>query len=213
MQTAALSHGVPEKPFTIGLQESVRSGHILDEAVSSGAAAGRWDAPEGIDVNEDRDHAWYTGAVREHLDAILRYFLRRAPRSDADDLTAEVFAIAWRRRDVVPRDAVLPWLYRTSGNLLANHRRRRSWVELDTETDAAGPDPTDRIADRDELRRALGELGDRDREVILLHAWDGLDGDGLAAALGISRSGAQAALSRARARLRTLRDAAAQDPV
>ena len=36
----------------------------------------------------------------------------------------------------------------------------------------------------------------------MLHAWEGLDGTELAEALGISRSGAQAALSRARARLR-----------
>jgi RNA polymerase sigma-70 factor (ECF subfamily) len=45
-------------------------------------------------------------------------------------------------------------------------------------------------------------VGERDRRIILLHAWEGLDGEGLAQVLGISRSGADAALSRARARLR-----------
>ncbi len=53
-----------------------------------------------------------------------------------------------------------------------------------------------------ELRGALESVGERDRQILLLHAWEGLDGVQLADALGISRSGADAALSRARKRLR-----------
>jgi RNA polymerase sigma-70 factor (ECF subfamily) len=162
-------------------------------------------------VTADQDHEWYTDAVRVHLDTIVRYFVRRTSRADVDDLAAEVFAIAWRRRAVVPRDATLPWLYRTAGHLLANHRRRRSWIELDPQTEQPGTNPIDRVGDRDEIVRALAELRPRDREVIMLHAWEGLDGLELGAALGMSRSGAQAALSRARARLRAIRAAASQD--
>mgnify|MGYP000923199701 FL=1 len=53
-----------------------------------------------------------------------------------------------------------------------------------------------------EVRAALATLSDRDREILLLTAWDGIDGDGLAQVLGVSRGGADAALSRARSRLR-----------
>jgi len=53
-----------------------------------------------------------------------------------------------------------------------------------------------------ELRGALASVGERDRQILLLHAWEGLDGTELAKVLGISRSGADAALSRARTRLR-----------
>jgi len=42
----------------------------------------------------------------------------------------------------------------------------------------------------------------RDRQILLLNAWEGLDGAALAGVLGISRGGADAALSRARSRLR-----------
>jgi RNA polymerase sigma-70 factor (ECF subfamily) len=52
------------------------------------------------------------------------------------------------------------------------------------------------------LKLVLAQLSPRDRRILLLHAWEGLDGDELAVALGISRGGADAALSRARARLR-----------
>ena len=53
-----------------------------------------------------------------------------------------------------------------------------------------------------DVRRAMATLSARDRKVLMLHAWEGLDGEGLAKALGVTRGGAAAALSRARARLR-----------
>lgn len=153
---------------------------------------------------KNRDAAWFTTEVATHLDAVYRYFVRRAPRQDADDLTAEVFATAWRRRSDIPDEATLPWLYRTAGYVLANHRRRARGIPLHLADEPADADHAQRIAERDELSRALAALAPRDREILLLHAWEGLDGDELADVLGISRSGAQAALSRARARLRAV---------
>lgn len=150
------------------------------------------------------DHVWFTAAVSPHLDAVYRYFLRRAPRQDADDLTAEVFAVAWRRRVDIPREAILPWLYRTAGFILANHRRRVVPLPLAELPERPAPDLADAAADRDALGRALARLGERERDVILLHAWEGLDGAALADALGVSRSGAQSALSRARAKFRAV---------
>ncbi|WP_395242610.1 RNA polymerase sigma factor [Agromyces sp. MMS24-K17] len=154
----------------------------------------------------DGDLAWFTAAVREHSTALVRYFARRGPRQDAEDLAADVFATAWRRRDDVPRDAVLPWLYRTAGFTLANHRRKLVDLPVDRvpETDASrvGDDPELSALFDEELRGALLSVGERDRRILLLHAWEGLDGEALAEVLGISRSGADAALSRARKRLR-----------
>lgn len=155
-------------------------------------------------MGEDDPRDWFSAAVATHLDAVYRYFVRRAPRHDADDLTAEVFMIAWRRRDDIPRDAELPWLYRTAGFVLANHRRRPVALPLESAPERASPDHADSIAQREEISRALALLRPRDRAVLLLHAWEGLDGTELADALGVSRSGAQAALSRARARLRAV---------
>ena len=152
------------------------------------------------------DLAWFTGVVHDHSTALVKYFARRGPRQDAEDLAADVFATAWRRREDVPRDAVLPWLYRTAGFTLANHRRKL--VDLPVEhVPEAG---TERVADDPELsalfdaelRGALMSVGERDRRILLLHAWEGLDGEELAQVLEISRSGADAALSRARKRLR-----------
>jgi RNA polymerase sigma-70 factor (ECF subfamily) len=150
------------------------------------------------------DHTWFDTEVACHLTAVYRYFVRRAPQQDADDLTAEVFATAWRRRDQVTRGGELPWLYTTAGYVLSNHRRRAAVMPLHAMPNLSAPDHADRAARSDELSRALALLKPRDRDILLLHAWDGLDGDQLAAVLGITRTGAQAALSRARARFRAV---------
>lgn len=152
-----------------------------------------------------RDDAWFEDLFRTHARAVVRYLARRAPADDAEDLAADVLATAWRRRDDVPEGAELPWLYRTAGYVLANHRRKGRPVPVaDLPEEADDTDPADLAIADDEIRRALATLSPRDRRILLLHAWEGLDGAGLAAVLGISRGGADAALSRARARLRAV---------
>ena len=149
-----------------------------------------------------RDDAWFEALFRAHSTAVYRYFLRRAAADDAQDLAADVLATAWRRRDDVPAGAELPWLYRTAGYVLANHRRKgRPAPVADVPEEVDDADPAELAVDDDEVRAVLGALAPRDRRILLLHAWEGVDGDELAAILGVSRGGADAALSRARARL------------
>jgi len=150
-----------------------------------------------------RDDAWFEGLYRDHATAVYRYLLRRAPAAYAEDLTADVLATASRRRDDVPADAVLPWLYRTAGFVLANHRRKIVPVPVEDLPDARDDDGDPALAAvaDDDVRVALAALSERDRQILVLHAWEGLGGAALAQVLGISRGGADAALSRARARL------------
>jgi RNA polymerase sigma-70 factor (ECF subfamily) len=165
------------------------------------------------------DDAWFDALFTEHAPAIHRYFVRRLPAAggsrpdDAEDLAAEVLATAWRRRDDVPTGAELPWLYRTAGFVLANHRRKARALPVAVvpdEPDDVGPESL--AIDDDRVRRVLGRLSARDRRILLLVAWDGLDGAALAEVLGVSRGGADAALSRARARLRVAWDDEADAP-
>ncbi|WP_131105602.1 RNA polymerase sigma factor [Ornithinimicrobium sufpigmenti] len=166
------------------------------------------DDPGTVADPEPRDATWFDGFFALHATAIHRYFVRRADRVDVEDLSAEVFATAWRRRDKIPAGFELPWLYRTASYVLANHRRKPTLTLLsDYGSEEGGQparsvDPADLVMADDEVRRALGRLSARDRTVLMLHAWEGLDGEGMAHALGLTRGGAAAALSRARARLR-----------
>lgn len=139
-----------------------------------------------------------------HHAAVRRFaFHRTIQGADADDLVAEVFAIAWRRRDDVPDDA-LPWLLAVAGNVRRNQVRsaRRYAHALGTlpPPESAPPpaEPDDRGA---RLRRALGGLSDDDQEVLRLVAWDGLTPKQVAAVLGCPGGTVRARLHRARKRL------------
>jgi RNA polymerase sigma factor (sigma-70 family) len=139
---------------------------------------------------------------------VRRYLYRRLttsadPASTADDLTADVLVIAWRRIAEIPSGAELPWLYAVARRVLANYRRRVQDIPLadigalDAMDEA---DPAEIVTDDAVLASAWRALSPRDREVLRLVAWEGLSGAALAAALGIGEGGAGAALSRARSR-------------
>lgn len=166
------------------------------------------DDPGTETAPEPRDATWFDSFFALHATAVHRYFVRRADRVDVEDLSAEVFATAWRRREKIPHGFELPWLYRTASYVLANHRRKPTLTLLSDYGSQEGGqparsvDPADLVMADDEVRRVLARMSVRDRTVLMLHAWEGLDGEGMAHALGLTRGGAAAALSRARSRLR-----------
>lgn len=146
-------------------------------------------------------HATFEALFEAHAVAVHRYVQRRAHPSDVEDIVADVFVIAWRKLEQVPDGYEQPWLFRTAWNVLAN--RRHKFVELPFDALPDGPedgDIADTVLEDMTLQQAWLALSARDREVLRLVAWEGLDGRGLADALGISVSGAGVALSRARER-------------
>ena len=146
--------------------------------------------------------------VDAHAVDVRRYLYRRLvgvpdPASTADELTADVLVVAWRRRADIPAGAELPWLYAVARRVLANYRRRPQDVlvadlgDLDAIDEA---DPAEIASDNAARADAWRSLSPRDREVLRLVAWEGLTGSQLATALDLSEGGAAAALSRARSR-------------
>jgi RNA polymerase sigma-70 factor (ECF subfamily) len=140
---------------------------------------------------------------------LLAYARRRVTSpSDADDLVAEVFAVAWRRRDEIPTSRPpLPWLYAVAGNVLRNqrrsdHRRLRLVGHLQTQrppADAGAADPADQYGD--ELRAALSSLPFDDQEVLRLVAWEGLSHAEVGQVLGCTANAVGIRVHRARQRL------------
>jgi RNA polymerase sigma-70 factor (ECF subfamily) len=172
-----------------------------DEAFAPDAAPF---APRGETSGVPHDAAWFEDLVRTHTRALHRYLVRRVGIGDADDLAADVLVVAWRRRDDVPDEVPLAWLYRTAGFVVANFRRKGRPIPVgDVPDDVADDDPAVHAVRDEQVREVLRRLSPRDRQIVLLNAWEGLAGDDLAAVLGIGRGGADAALSRARARLAT----------
>jgi RNA polymerase sigma factor (sigma-70 family) len=148
-----------------------------------------------------------------HVRAVLGYALRRTPDpEDAADVVAETFLVALRRLDEVPAEpGTRPWLYAVARRTLANqhrghHRRHRLGERLrhDLRSGLGGtvPDPADDVAMTADARRALDALSDRDREVLELALWEGLEPREIAEVLGVSPAAARQRLSRARAAVR-----------
>ncbi|UQU65870.1 RNA polymerase sigma factor [Couchioplanes caeruleus] len=121
--------------------------------------------------------------------------------SDADDVTAETFAVAWRRRTQIPSVDGRLWLFGVARNVLANHRRatqRRLNLHLRLATVQGEP-----VAYQPDglVWEALAELSEDDRELLLMRAWDGLSVLDIATVLDITAANVSSRLYRARARL------------
>ena len=144
----------------------------------------------------------------EHVWRVYGFFAYRARDQDlAEDLTQATFERAlraWSRFD--PRQASeATWLLAIARNLLIDHHRRDRFVfqeAIDERVLGTTPGPEERFATSLELIKALGELGDREREVLALRFGGDLNGPEIAAVLGLSLANVQQILSRSLRRLR-----------
>ena len=168
------------------------------------------DAPECFGALFDR-----------HAPAISRYIARRLGPDAADDLVAETFLIAFRKRggyDITQANA-RPWLYGIATRLIGRHRRDE--VRFFRAIAATGVDPaaepiadqvTDRIAAQAasrQLAAALACLSPGQRDVLLLIA-SGLGYEEAARALAVPPGTVSSRLVRARRKVRGL--LGGQDP-
>jgi RNA polymerase sigma factor (sigma-70 family) len=140
------------------------------------------------------------------------YISRRLGGSASDDLTAETFAVAYRRwEDLDPTRPVRPWLYGIASNLMRHQWRKerrmlrayaRSRVDPVLAEEETSLDRLDGKAERFALSAALAELRREEREVLLLHAWAGLSDAEIADALALPAGTVKSRLSRARDHMR-----------
>jgi RNA polymerase sigma-70 factor, ECF subfamily len=151
-------------------------------------------------ARRDRFEAIY----RAHHGAVRAYLLRRAEPELAQDALSETFLTAWRRFDDLPADP-LPWLIGTARRTLANQRRSSQRLaglrERIAGSEPAIHDRSEEIGEAELVREALASLPERDRETLMLVAWDGLDPKRAARAAGCSRGTFAVRLHRARQRL------------
>ena len=137
--------------------------------------------------------------VFAHLQPVADYAARRGS-SDPEAIAAETMAIAWRRLDRVPVDDPRPWLVVTARNLLMAELRKSSH-RSQADRALARPDAVPAVESADPaVTRALRALPERDREALLLVAWEDLTPARAAEALGIAPVAFRVRLLRARRR-------------
>jgi RNA polymerase sigma factor (sigma-70 family) len=145
---------------------------------------------------------------------VHRFITRRVGAPLADDLAAEVFATAFRRRHSFDpgRGPARAWLLGIANNLVREHWRAEQRLlslssRLEAEPGPIGrePGPEEHVAASGlapRVARALACLPAAQRDVLLLHAWGGLSQQEIAAALGLPRATVRSRLWRARGALR-----------
>jgi RNA polymerase sigma-70 factor (ECF subfamily) len=138
---------------------------------------------------------------------LVRFLHRKVWDADrAQDLAQETFVRAMDHQPENPR----AWLFRVAMNLardearlVVRRKKHLALLRTEVETGPTSPEPAQSLEESermDTVRRALDQLGERDRDVLLL--WDaGLNYTEIATQTGLSPGAIGTTLARARKRL------------
>jgi RNA polymerase sigma-70 factor (ECF subfamily) len=158
-------------------------------------------------VDDDEARHRFTAMYDAHRNQVWAYAASLAGRQHADDLASEAFVVAWRRFADIP-DPALPWLLGVARNVARERIRadgRRGSLELalrDWASTSVFFGEDEAVAIRLDVLRALAELPAKDREVLILTAWQELTPHEAAQVVGATPTAIRVRLHRARRRLR-----------
>lgn len=158
---------------------------------------------------DDNSEALFVDLYHRHSAAVMAYAMRRCDPDDAADVVAETFVVAWRRLSSVPEEpAVKPWLLGVARRVLANQRRsirRRGDLVRKASTYLAPRfqemADIEAVGESEVIVQALNTLPEKDRELLMLVAWEELTPAEIAVTLGVSSGVVRKRLFRARKRL------------
>jgi RNA polymerase sigma factor (sigma-70 family) len=174
----------------------------------------RADVDAEVIKGSEQDPERFGAIFDSYLTEIHGYVAKRLGPSNAEDVVAETFLIAFRKRHLYNRSrgSVRTWLYGIVTHLIERHHRAEvrllravSRAARHVVAEEHAEQVTTRVcaeATRVQLSKALADLSPGDRSVVLLVALAGLSHDEIASALDIPYGTVGSRLSRARKRLR-----------
>lgn len=153
-------------------------------------------------MDDENDHQRFTDIYDAHRQRVWAYVVSRAGRQVAEEVVSETFAIAWRRLDDMPSNA-LTWLIGVARNVLRERIRSEARQDaLRAEIRAwSEDDHAEEVTERLFLLNALATLSEDDTELLMLTAWHGLSPRDAARVVGCSQATLRVRLHRARRRL------------
>lgn len=163
-----------------------------------------------------RDPEHFASLFDRHATEIHRYAAGRLGPDLADDITAETFLTAFRKRDRydLDRDDALPWLYGIATRWISEHRRaeQRRYRNLARMPVPAPPAPFEETTDNRVsaqqmlplVAQVLTKLSAAERDLLLLSAWTDLSYDDIARSLAVPPGTVASRLHRIRHKVRHL---------
>lgn len=156
----------------------------------------------------------FNQVFRALLPDVSKFLARRVNSEDVEDLAADLFELAWSKRDKIEKGLELAWLYKSARYLIANHYRKTSGrsriMALLAEPVAAPSAESIAVADLT-LSQAWSKLSAKEKEILALWSFEGLELQEISKILELSQNAAAVRLSRAKANLRNQLDVINQD--
>ncbi|MFP3883558.1 MAG: RNA polymerase sigma factor [Actinomycetota bacterium] len=146
--------------------------------------------------SSERAQEPFEALYEKYRQQVFAYCTRRVGSSEAADACAETFLVAWRRLEEVPEPPdTLPYLYGIAANVISNQRRAlRRRTRLNSKLRNLGVAPSvnpSTIVVRDDQARevedAVRRLKPKDREIVMLYAWEDLSRETIADMLGMTK--------------------------
>lgn len=166
-----------------------------------------------IDAIAHRDGKAFERLVKRYQNPLFS-FIRRCveDRQTAEDLTQEVFLRVYRSAGrFEPRARVSAWIFRIAYNLAVNEVKRRKRfltfreesANIPEEFPEGGPFGSARLDEmKQEIAAAMDELPHNQRAALLLRVDEGLSYREIADVMGLSVSGVESLIYRARTHLK-----------
>ena len=151
----------------------------------------------------------FTTLYQNQLDRVFNYVRYRLGSAQAEDVTADIFARAWsRRQSYDPRKGTpSTWLWAIARNLVTDRLRRRRLAEVELSADLpSSDDPLAEVSRQEEWEQvwgALTRLPAVDQEIIALRFGAGHTNRSIAGLLGLSEANVAQRLRRALGKVRT----------
>lgn len=132
-------------------------------------------------------------------------------RQDAEDAVQETFWRLYRAGGAIRNpESLSGWLYRTTVNVARNKHKQRSRTDavaleqVEWQTSDGRADAASTLLLREELHRALEQLGAKEREALVLRDIEGLEIAEVAAAMGVFAVTVRTHLSRGRLKMQQI---------
>ena len=143
-----------------------------------------------------RDREAFANLYDKHIEHVYKHVYYLVPnKSDAEDITQEVFIRAWKAIDKYKQTGApfVAWLIRIARNLIVDHYKARkkeiplAELEVCSESDETNPEAmTEASLNRSYVRKAILKLKGEKQKVILMHFIDGFSYEEIATALNKS---------------------------